>query len=74
MSSVWLLLSSSAQWSLPPWESAVWIKPVTEGASGAAADRAHPPLQAATRLQEEEDEGMEEEKYVRRREEGRGKT
>lgn len=42
MSLVWLLLSSSAQWSLPPWESAVWIQPLMEGASGAAADRAHP--------------------------------
>ena len=44
MSLVWLLLSSSAQWSLPPWESAVWTKPLTEGASGAAADGAQPHL------------------------------
>lgn len=42
MSLVWLLLSSSAQWSLPPGESAVWIKPLMAGANGAAADRAHP--------------------------------
>lgn len=42
MSLVWLLSSSSAQWSLPPGESAVWIKPLMAGANGAAADRAHP--------------------------------
>ncbi len=42
MSLVWLLLSSSAQWSLPPWESTVWTKPLMEWANGAAADRAHP--------------------------------
>ena len=30
MSLVWLLLSSSVQWSLPPWESAVWTK-TTDG-------------------------------------------
>lgn len=42
MSLVWLLLSSSIQWSLPPWESAVWTKPLMERASGAAADEAHP--------------------------------
>lgn len=37
MSLVWLLLSSSVQWSLPPRESAVWTKPLMEGANGAAA-------------------------------------
>lgn len=39
MSLVWRLLSSSVQWSLPPWESAVWTKPLMEEAN---ADRAHP--------------------------------
>lgn len=42
MSLVWLLLSSSVQRSLLPWESAVWRKLRTEGAKGAAADKAHP--------------------------------
>lgn len=42
MSLVRLLLSSSVQWSLPPWESAVWTEPLMEGAKGAAADGAHP--------------------------------
>ena len=42
MSLVWLLLSSSVQWSLPPWESAVWTKPLMEGANGTAAGKAHP--------------------------------
>lgn len=42
VSVVSLLPSSSLLWSLPPWESAVWITPLIEGASGAAAHKAHP--------------------------------
>lgn len=41
MSLVWLLLSSSVRWSLPPWESAVWTRLLMEEARGAAAGRAH---------------------------------
>lgn len=42
VSVVSLLPSSSLLWSLPPWESAVWITLLIEGASGAAAHKAHP--------------------------------
>lgn len=49
-------LSSCAPWSLAPWEPAVWIKPLMEGAGGAAADGAHPTSESTTYPQEEEQE------------------
>ena len=59
VSLVWLLLSSSVQWSLPPWESAVWTTPLMEGGVG-LEQQLHteliPPLQAVTYQQEEEEE------------------
>ncbi|KAK5851121.1 hypothetical protein PBY51_001940 [Eleginops maclovinus] len=59
VSLVWLLLSSSVQWSLPPWESAVWTTPLMEGGWG-SEEQLHtkliPPLQAVTYQQEEEEE------------------
>lgn len=43
MSLAWLLLSSSIQRSLLPWESAVWTKRLMEGLEGVVtADKAHP--------------------------------
>lgn len=81
MSLVWLLLSSSVQWSLPPWESAVWTKPLMERANRAAADKAHPTSRKLSlinrrrkrRRTQSSQSGAGEEKNVRKKEEGRCK-
>lgn len=59
----WLLISSSVLRSLPPWESAVWTKPLMEEAKRSSCrQKLVPPLQAVTYQREEAEEAKADEK------------